>query len=202
MDLKTLWAAKDWEAQKPAPLFEKRLKTSPGTTMDKLLCQYRKLLKVSWALTLLTPLAFLLRLADGGFAVTVCLVWSYSIALSAYLSVKFLRFKRPDLSKPTGEAIRHTLAFVKSIGEMQGELVAFFVPFVFLGSFLGKLLHNGRSLAGIFTDPLPLAVTGLSVAAALALRRPLVRLVAGRQCKGLIAQLEENLAALEGAKGF
>ena len=200
MDLTDRWKAMNWQTSefsytKADLVAELRKKSTSDIT--KLLRAYHRQYIMMLLLTIITPLFGFLKPNEPEYLFSIGLVWSYCLILSGFLSVKFFRFKLPDLSLRTTDAIRALLALVRSINSFQTTFVVLYMPVVFLGSLFARLTYSGKRLANLLTDPFALTVILLSTALVIWSGKLVKRFMARRQCVALIAKLEDHQRALE-----
>lgn len=200
MDLTDRWKAMNWQTTEfsyaKVDLLTK-LKKESKSDITQLLKAYKRLYASTLALTAVTPLFALLKPDDPEYLFSIGLIWSYCLILSGFLTVKFIQFKLPDLSLKPVEAVRASLAFVRSINSFQVNFLVLYTPLIFLGSLLGTLTYRGRTFTQLMDKPLVLIIIIVSTISVIALSRILRRFMASRQCVALIAKLEEHLLTLE-----
>lgn len=129
-DLTDQWKAVNWQTSEfsyaKTDLLTK-LKKESTSDIAQLLTEYKRLYASTLALTGVTPLFALLKPHDPECLFSIALIWSYCLILSGFLTVKFVQFKRPDLSLKPAEFTRASLTFVRSINSFQ---VNFLVPVI------------------------------------------------------------------------
>lgn len=199
MDLTDRWKAMNWQRSEfsyaKADLLAK-LKKESRSDITRLLNTYKRQYLGMLVLTVCTPLFALLKPDDSEYVLSIGIVWSYYLILSGYLTAKFIRFKLPDLSLRTADAIRASLVFVRAINSFQCNFITFYMPILFLSSLLAILTYGGKRLATIATDPFSITVIVLSTALIIWARKPVKQFMTSRQCRALMTKLEENLDAL------
>jgi hypothetical protein len=202
MDLTDRWKAMNWQSSElsyaKADLLAD-LKKQSKSDITRLLTSYRRSFWLMLGLTVLTPLLGLLKPDEPEYLLCIGLIWSYCLILSGFLSVKFARFKLPDLSIQTVDAIRASLVLVRSINAFEANFVALFAPFVFLGSLLGILTYKGRTISDLVYNPVALAIIVVSTILITLFSGRLRKFIANRQCGALIRKLETSLRELEQA---
>ena len=200
MELTDRWKSMNWQTSEfsyaKADLLAE-LKKQSRSDITKLLNGYKRQYILMLALTVITPLFALLKINEAEYVFSIGIIWSYCLILSGFLTVKFARFKLPDLSLRTVDAIRASLVFVRAVNSFQCNFVAFYAPVVFLGSLMATLTYGGKRLATIVTDPFPVTVIVISTALIIWAGRTAKRFMASRQCVALIAKLEAHLQTLE-----
>lgn len=191
------WQASEFSYAKADLLAE--LKRQSKSDITRLLNSYRRSYGLMLVFTVVTPLFGLLKPNDPAYLLSIGLIWAYCLILTGFLQVKFARFRLPDLSMQTPDAIRASLALVQSINRFEANFVALFAPFVFLGSLLGILIYKGRTVSDLVHNPVALTIIiGSTILIALFSGR-LQKFSTNRQCAALIRKLETNLQALEQA---
>lgn len=202
MELTDRWKAMNWQTSefsytKDDLLAE--LKKESKSDLTKLLNAYKRQYVLMLALTVITPLFALLNVDEPEYVFSIGMIWSYCLILSGFLTTQYARFKLPDLSLRTAEAIRASLVFVRAINSFQCNFVAFYTPVVFLGSLLATLTYGGKRLATIISDPFSITIIVISTALIIWAGKATKQFMASRQCVALIAKLEEHLSTLEQA---
>ncbi|RSK33092.1 hypothetical protein [Hymenobacter metallilatus] len=189
------WKTRDWGASEfsyAAPDLRAALRRSSQHNVAKLLRAYRRQFGLVVALTAATLGVLLLQPGNPQYQMGVGLILLYCLVQCAYLTLTFRRFRLPDLTLRTTEAIQETLALARAINRFQAALVAYFVPLVFLGSLLATLSYYGWSMARILGSGMVLTVIGLTTTLMTLLGHYLRRFLVSRQCMALIAQLEAS----------
>ncbi|GAB2565267.1 hypothetical protein [Spirosoma areae] len=202
MDINDSWNSIDWQTSEFS--FAKddlltQLKSQSKNAISRLLKAYWRLYFFSLAFTVITPLAILLKPQEPEFVFSVGLIAVYWVVLSGFLTVKFARFKLPDLSARPADAIRETLTLVRSINAFQVNFLVFFMPFVFLGSMLASLTYGGTRIHELLANWVILAIIGLSTLGVLAISLRFRRYLVNRKCMALIEKLEANLQQVKTA---
>ncbi|GAB3022379.1 hypothetical protein [Spirosoma pulveris] len=202
MDLTDRWKAMNWQASEfsyaNADLLAE-LKKQSKSDITRLLRSYRRSYWLMLVLTGITPLFGLLKPNEPEYLLCIGLIWAYCLTLTGFLLVKFARFRLPDLSLQTADAIRTSLALVRSINRFEANFVALFAPFVFLGSLLGVLIYKGRTVSELVHNPFALTIMIGSTILITLFSGRLQKFLTNRQCAALIRKLETNLQALEEA---
>lgn len=175
------------------------LKTQSKSDIARLLKSYRQSYGLMLVLTVITPLFGLLKPNEPDYLLCIGLIWAYCLILSGFLMVKFARFKLPDLSLQTADAIRASLVLVRSINTFQANFLALATPFVFLGSLLGVLIYKGRTVSELVHNHVALTIIIGSTILITLFSGRLRKFMTNRQCTALIRKLETNLQALEQA---
>jgi hypothetical protein len=200
MELTDRWKAMNWQTSEfsyaKADLLAE-LKKQSKSDITKLLSAYKRQYALMLILTVITPLFALLNLQEPDYVFSIGIIWSYCLILSGFLTVKFARFKLPDLSLRTSDAIRTSLAFVRTVNAFQVNFVALYMPVVFLGSLLATLTYGGTRIAEIIKDPFSITVIVISTALIIGAGKTVKRFMESRQCVALIAKLENHLQTLE-----
>ncbi|AUD04805.1 hypothetical protein [Spirosoma pollinicola] len=173
------------------------LKKQSKSDIAKLLNVYKRQFAGMLVLTVVTPLFALLKPNDLEYVVSIGIVWSYCLILSVFLTIKFIRFKLPDLSLRTSNAIRASLVFVREVNSFQGDFIALYAPILFLGSLLAILTYGGKRLSIIFSDPFSIMVIVVSTLLIIWAAKIMKRFLISGRCITMIAKLEEYLQLLE-----
>lgn len=201
MDLKDAWTSKPWETAEfsyAAPDLRAELRRRSQHDVARLLRAYRRQLGGMAGLTVLTMGFLFAQPGNRQYQFSVGLILLYCVLQLGYLGVQLRRFRLPDLSRQTGEAIAATLQLVRAINAFQVGLMAYAAPLVFLGSLLATLSYFGWSTARLLGDARVLAIIGGCTLGVALLGRRLRRLLVGRQCAALIARLEASQRDLSG----
>ena len=200
MELTDRWKSMNWQTSEfsyaKADLLAE-LKKQSTSDISKLLNAYKRQYVLMLVLTISTPLFALFRVGEPEYVLSIGIIWSYCLILSGFLTLKYARFKLPDLSLRTADAIRASLVFVQSINSFQNNFLAFYMPVVFLGSLLATLTYGGTRVATIVTNPFSITVIVVSTALVIWSGKLVKRFMASRQCVALIAKLEQHLQTLE-----
>lgn len=200
MELTDRWKAMNWQTSEfsyaKADLLAE-LKKESKSDITRLLNAYKRQYRLMLFLTVLTPLFAFLKINEPEYVFSIGLIWSYCLILSGFLTVKFVRFTLPDLSLRTADAIRASLAFVRTVNAFQVNFLVFYMPVVFLGSLLATLTYGDKRLSVLLTDPFALTVIVVSTGIVIGSGRFVRRFMTSRQCGALLAKLDEHLRALE-----
>ncbi|WP_310394854.1 hypothetical protein [Hymenobacter sp.] len=201
MALTDAWNAKNWDASEfsyAAPDLRAELRRRSQHDVARLLRAYRRQYGFVVGLTAATVAFLFLQPGNPQYLFSVGLILLYCAVQLGYLTVQFRRFRPPDLSRQTAEAIGATLGLVRAINAFQVALVAYAAPVVFLGSLLATLSYYGWSAARLLGDPQVLGIIGACTLGVLLLGRRLRRFVVSRQCGALMARLEASQRDLTG----
>lgn len=195
MALTDAWKSKNWEAAEfsyAAPDLHAELRRRSQHDVARLLRAYRRQLGGMVGLLAVTVGFLFAQPGNRQYQFSVGLILLYCAVQVGYLAVQFRRFRLPDLSLQTGEAIGATLRLVRAINAFQVALVAYSTPVVFLGSLLATLSYYGWSAARLLGDPRVLGIIGACTLGIFLLGRRLRRYLMSRQCAALIARLEAS----------